>query len=406
MENNAPDRPDPRLDAWAADELRQLEATNLRRKPRRYQGPQGSALTEDTAEGFARTLINFSSNDYLGLANHPALLAAAAEGLAQHGLGAGAARLVCGTLAPHARLEERLAEFKGTEAALAFSSGYATAVGVIPALVGAGDVVILDKLSHASLIDGARLSGATIRVFPHNNLVKLADHLAWARAKFPQARVLVVVESIYSMDGDAAPLEEIVRLKNENGAWLMVDEAHALGVRGRGGRGLAEALGVGDQVEVQMGTFSKALGVSGGYVCGSRALIDLLVNRARSFIFSTAPPPALAAAITAGIDLLDSAEGEALRKKLWANIRELASALPEGPDDPASAILPWIIGDAAEALGRADWLRQEGYLVPAIRYPTVAKGQARLRFTASAAHSPEDIEGLRKALKAGPSILY
>ena len=393
MEDLPAPPPSASLEAWTLGELRGLEATNLLRKPRRFQGPQGPTLVEN-----GRVLVNFSSNDYLGLANHPALIAAAAEGLARYGLGAGAARLVCGTLAPHAKLEERIAAFKGTEAALAFSSGYATAVGVIPALVGSEDVVILDKLCHASLIDGARLSGAALRVFPHNNIEKLRSHLAWAREKHPAARVLVVVESIYSMDGDAATLAEIVAGKHAAGAWLMVDEAHALGVIGRGGRGLVEQQGLAAEVEVQMGTFSKALGASGGYVCGSRALVDLLVNRARSFIFSTAPPPALAAAIAAGIDLLDSAEGDLLRQRLWANIRLLAEALPEKIANPQSAILPWIVGEEARALELAEALRSRGFLAPAIRYPTVARGQARLRFTASAAHEAKEIAALKIAL--------
>jgi 8-amino-7-oxononanoate synthase len=388
-----PPSPFPSLDSWAAEELEALERAHLRRRTRPYAGPQGAALRD--AAG--RELVNFSSNDYLGLANYPALVEAARAALAEHGLGAGAARLVCGTLGPHAALEERLAAFKGTAAALAFSSGYAAAVGTIPSIAGSGDVVILDKLCHASLIDGARLSGATLRVFPHNHTGKLAQHLAWARAKMPGARVLVVVESVYSMDGDRAPLAEIVRLKDEAGAWLLVDEAHGLGVLGRGGRGLAEELGVGGRVELQMGTFSKALGVSGGYLCGSRAAIDLLVNRARSFIFSTAPPPALAAAIAAGIDLLDSGEGAELRGKLWRNINVLAAILP-GNVAAESAILPWIVGEEARALALAEELRERGFLVPAIRYPTVGKGQARLRFTASAAHSEGDIAGLGAVL--------
>lgn len=363
-----------------------IESANLRRRLRRLESPQ-----EVEIRAGGRTLLNFSSNDYLGLANDPRLKAAGEEAIERYGVGAGASRLICGTQAPHADLEAALARFKGTEAALAFSTGYAAALGTIPALVGSEDVVILDKLCHASLVDAARLSGATIRVFPHNHLEKLEKLLKWARENHAKANVLVVTESVFSMDGDTAPLREVVALKDRFDAWLFLDEAHGVGVLGPNGRGLAAEFELADRVDIQMGTLGKALGASGGAICGSAPLIDFLVNRARSFIFSTAPSPAMAAAAMAAVRLLDSGEAESLREKLWANIRRMA---PESP----SAIVPHIVGDESAALQIAARLEERGFLVPAIRYPTVAKGQARLRIALSAAHESAQIDALSAAL--------
>ena len=261
--------------------------------------------------------------------------------------------------------------------------------------------MILDKLCHASLIDGARLSGATLRVFPHNHLGKLESHLEWARREHPDARVVVVTESIFSMDGDRAPLRELVELKKRFEAMLLLDEAHAVGVVGPHGRGLAAELGLESEIDVQMGTLSKSLGVSGGYICGSRNLIDWLINRARSFIFSTAPPPALAAAATAAIRFLNSEEGEARRKLLWRRLVEFRRLLPDGGaafGKPSAAIIPWLVGEERRALDLSRALQQENFFVPAIRYPTVAKGAARLRITLSAAHSAEQVASLGEAL--------
>jgi glycine C-acetyltransferase/8-amino-7-oxononanoate synthase len=374
------------LDRWLGERLAEIEAAHLRRRLRSINSAQGSVIARE-----GRELINFSSNDYLGLADDPRLKAAAAGAIERFGAGAGAARLISGTQAPHAELEVALARYKRTEAALTFSTGYAAALGTIPALVGERDVVILDKLSHASLVDAARLSGATIRVFPHNHLEKLERLLVWARENYAKSNVLVITESVFSMDGDLAPLREIVELKDRHGAWLLVDEAHGVGVIGERGRGLAAELGVADRVEIQMGTLGKALGASGGAICGSRALIDFLLNRARSFIFSTAPVPAAAAAACEAVRLLDAGEVEPLRKRLWENIRALDPSAP-------SAIIPILIGDEAEALTAAEELLEAGFLVPAVRYPTVARGQARLRATVSAAHSPDQVAGLRREL--------
>ena len=424
------------------EQLQTLRAQSLHRSLREIGTAQGPEV-----QIVGRQLLNFSSNDYLGLANDPLLKEAAAAAIAEFGVGAGASRLVSGTQSPHVRLEAALAKWKGTQAALSFSSGYAAAVGTIPALVGKHDVVLLDKLSHASLIDGAKLSGATMRVFPHNNLGKLESHLEWAQREHPDARLLIVTESVFSMDGDRAPLRELVGLKKRFGAMLLLDEAHALGVIGTNGRGLAHESGLTKHVDVQMGTLSKAIGVSGGYVCGSHGLIDWLVNRARSFIFSTAPPPAFAAAATAAIELLESPLGEERRLLLWDRINALRALLnfvpppppilpqpseaqkkveakkpnvlrqilsgvgpgqtsarpphapsPQSPPQTGCAIHPIIVGDEHAAIDLSRSLQSEGFLVPAIRYPTVAKGTARLRITVTASHDEQQIRALAGAI--------
>ena len=386
------------------NELSDLRARSLHRRLRQMQ-----TAADGTIELAERgTLVNFASNDYLGLADDPLLRDAAKAAIDRYGVGSGASRLVSGTRPAHTRLEEKIARFKGTEAALTFSSGYATALGVLPALVDKHDVLILDKLCHASLVDAARASRAVLRVFPHNALGKLEDHLQWARREHPDARVIVVTEAVFSMDGDRAPLAEIVELKLAHDALLLVDEAHAVGVIGRHGRGLAHELGLAGKIDLHMGTLSKALGVSGGYLCGRRSLIDLLVNRARSFIFSTAQPPALAAAAEAALDFLLTDEGERRRLALWQNIRLLASQLPPPPgagsepppsrQDGGSAIFPWIVGGEAEAVDFSGWLAKKGFFCPAIRYPTVARDSARLRLTVTARHQPEQIMALGRAL--------
>jgi 8-amino-7-oxononanoate synthase len=386
-----------------------LREQGLHRELRRVDSAQGPRLLMG-----GRVLLNFSSNDYLGLANEPALKQAAGAALRSYGAGAGASRLLCGSLAPHHELEEALASFKGTAAALSFSSGYATAVGTICALLSKDAIVVLDKLVHASIVDGARLSGARLRVFAHNDLNDLEQILKWAgrgpsgppnrggTGRVPQ--VLVVTESVFSMDGDQAPLRELVKLKEQHGAWLMVDEAHATGIYGRNRRGLAEEAGVAGQIEVQMGTLGKALGAAGGYIAGSRVLIDYLVNQARSFIFSTAPVPAAAAAALAGIRFVQSEAGAKRTKRLWERASQMLAALrPAAPPvspTPPSAIMPLILGEEAKAVAVAAQLRERGLFVPAIRYPTVARGTARLRLTVTAAHSREDLESLAGALQS------
>jgi len=383
-----------------ADELNHrlasLRQQGLYRELRHVESAPGARLEID-----GKSFLNFASNDYLGLASHPALKEAAIKAVEKFGAGAAASRLICGSLTPFHELEEALAAFKKTEAALTFSTGYAAAVGTITALMGKDDVIILDKLVHACIVDGAKLSGAKLRVFRHNDLNDLEDKLKWA-SKNVQApnQILIVTESIFSMDGDAAPLREIVELKEKYGALLMVDEAHATGVVGTNGRGLADALGVSEQIDIQMSTLGKALGASGGCICGSRALIDYLVNRARSFIFSTAPVPAAAAAAKAGVEVAQSADGEARRKHLKSLMSCLNADIGHSNPQIAAAILPLILGDEKIAIAAATQLReQENIFVPAVRYPTVARGAARLRITLTAAHSEADVSALVTALQ-------
>ena len=346
-----------------------------------------------------REFINFSSNDYLGLAGHPALGQAAREAIEQFGVGSGASRLICGSLQPHHELESALAKWQGTETALVFSTGFAAAQGVLTSLLGRDDVVILDKKAHASMIDGAKLSGATLRVFRHNDLENLEKLLQWAADR--GGRVLVASESVFSMDGDHAPLAGIVELKERYGAWLMLDEAHAVGLYGPLGQGLAAAGGLGERIEIRMGTLGKAVGAAGGFICGSRQLFDLLVNKARSFIFSTAPSPALSAAARAGVELIQGAEGQSLRGQLWQRVDELrhgvASLGWKTPAEP-SAILPLIVGEEAKAVATMEHLREAGFFIPAIRYPTVPRNEACLRVTLTANHTAENIQQLVNAL--------
>ena len=368
-----------------SEELRKLQADGLLRGLNALDSPAGPRVIRGGKE-----LWNFASNDYLGLARHPEIEAALIEGVRRYGAGAAASRLVCGTLPPHRLLEDALAAAKQTEAALVFSSGFATSLGVIPAIVGKPDFVLLDKLSHACLVDAARLSGATLRVFPHNDLQKLARLLASIRAKSPQARILVATESVFSMDGDLCPLREIVELVEAHDALLLLDEAHGFGVLGEHGMGLAEREGLQHRVTFQMGTLSKAAGLSGGYLAASREWIDYFINRARSFIYSTAPPPSLAHAALASLGLIRSDEGRSLRDRLTENIALVA--------DSATPIIPRILGSNEAALGAAAALTDAGFLVPAIRYPTVPRGTARLRLSVSAAHPPQAVRDLAAAL--------
>lgn len=372
-----------------ASELEQISAAGLMRRLRVLDMDEGAHLRDGQ-----RSLLNFSSNDYLGLAASPWLRSVLRDAVENEGAGAGASRLVCGTRSAHVELEAALASFKQAEAAVTFTSGFAAALGTVPALVGKGDTVILDKLSHACLVDAARLSGATLRVFPHNHLEKLERLLRTATG-----RVLILTESVFSMDGDVCPLREIVELKERYGAWLLLDEAHAVGVLGPGGRGLAAALGIAEHVEVQMGTLSKALGLTGGYVAVSRQVADLLVNRARSLIYTTAPPPALARAAIQALEWACGSPGEQARLRLRANVAQLARALDLNLECLPSAIVPRIIGSEEAAMQAAERLRVRGFLVPAIRYPTVARGSARLRITLSALHEPEQVAALAKELK-------
>ena len=398
------------FDEDLAARLMDLREQGLYRELRRVDSPQGARIQINGQE-----LLNFSSNDYLGLANDPVLKAAAAAAVDKYGAGSGASRLVCGSLAPHHELDEALAAFKGAPAALSFSSGYATALGVIGAILDSNDLILVDKLVHACIVDAARLSRAKLRVFAHNDLDNVERLLRWADRRQAAAegnpvhpRILIVTESVFSMDGDQAPLRGLFELKEKYGAWLMVDEAHATGLYGKRRRGLAEESGIAQKVEIQMGTLGKALGSSGGYICGSRALIDFLINRARSFIFSTAPVPAAAAAAAAGVSFVQSAAGEERCRRLWANVAAVSAhraLVPKGTAladrrHKAAAIIPVMIGDENRAMDIALRLREQGVFIPAIRFPTVARGAARLRLTLSAAHTGADIARMLAALDA------
>ncbi len=341
-----------------------------------------------------QVLLNLSSNDYLGLAQDPRLIKAAQTAAARWGAGAGASRLVVGHLALHEAVEARLAAFKGTQAAVIFSTGYMANLGVISALVGAGDAVYCDKLNHASIYDGIKLSGANLLRFPHRDLNRLEDLLQQSQG---HRRRLIITDSVFSVDGDLAPLAELVALKERFGAALMIDEAHATGVLGERGAGLAEALGLTERIEVHLGTFSKALGSLGGYVAGDRRLIDYLHNRARSFIYSTALAPPVLGAIEAALEIVvrEPERRAYLREESEKFRRGLESA---GLDTLGSEtqIVPVLVGNNGRTLEFAARLRSQGLMAVALRPPTVPPGRARVRFSLSAAHSPED---LRRALE-------
>ncbi|NPD27327.1 8-amino-7-oxononanoate synthase [Corallococcus exiguus] len=377
-------------DRWAREDLEALSAKGLRRVLEPLDSPQGA----EVRVGDGR-LVNFSSNDYLGLAASPAVRAAAASALERYGVGTGASRLVVGDMVPHQRLEARLARFERAEAVRLFNSGYAANTGILPALVGPGDAVFSDALNHASLVDGCRLSRARVVVYPHSDVAALTRALA----ETPARRKLVVTDSVFSMDGDVAPLRELVTACEAHGAALMVDEAHATGVLGARGAGLCEALGVEDRVDLRMGTLSKALGGLGAYVATSRAVADLLVSRARPFVYSTALPAALCAAAECAVDLVE--HDPAPRERLWGHIHRFTDGLRALglPAEPRSAIFPVILGEPSRALDAAKRLREAGLLVKAIRPPTVPDGTSRLRFCLSAAHTTGHIDLALEALR-------
>ena len=366
-------------------ELQELKNATLYRTLRSVESAQEPVLTVD-----GREVLNFSSNNYLGLANHPKLAAAAKEAIDRYGCGSGASRLISGNMTLHEELERRLAEFKGSEAALVFNSGFQANTGILSTLTGEGDAILSDALNHASIIDGCRLSRAKTFVYPHCDLDRLESLLKQAERC---RRKLIVTESIFSMDGDEAPLGAIVELAERHGASVMVDEAHATGLFGAGGAGVVAKLGLGDRVLVQMGTLGKALGGFGAYVAGSQALRELLINRCRSFVFTTALPPAVMAMAIAALDLVQS-EPER-REALWNNCRRLATglrALGFHIGESASPILPLIIGEAAKCMRFSEQLFERGVFAQGIRPPTVPEGTSRLRVTLMATHTRAHIE--------------
>lgn len=337
-----------------------------------------------------RQILLFASNDYLGLAMHPEVIRASVEATQRFGAGAGAARLVSGSLPPHQELESALAQFKGTEAALSFSSGYLANIGAIPALIGRDGLILADRLCHASLLDGCRLSAADFRIYRHNDTEQLQSLLA---ARRQARRTLIVTDGLFSMDGDLAPLPELSRLAQTYGADLYVDDAHGTGVMGAHGRGTAEHFGLEASIPFQMGTLGKAFGSSGAYLAGSSTVIQYLMNTSRSFIFTTAPPPGSAAAATAALRIVQR-EPER-RARLWANRERLFSGLTElGFTLPPSVspIIPILIGNADRALSFAEHLFAEGIYAPAIRPPTVPDATSRIRVTVTSEHSPGQID--------------
>lgn len=337
-----------------------------------------------------RQILLFASNDYLGLAMHPEVIQASVEATQQFGAGAGAARLVSGSLPPHQELESALAQFKGTEAALTFSSGYLANIGSIPALIGRGGLILADRLCHASLIDGCRLSAADFRIYRHNDMSHLESLLA---ARRRTRRTLIVTDGLFSMDGDLAPLPELNRLARSYEADLYVDDAHGTGVMGQHGRGTAEHFGIETGIPFQMGTLGKAFGSSGAYLAGSSPVIQYLMNTSRSFIFTTAPPPGSAAAATAAIRIVQR-EPER-RARLWANRERLFSGLAQlgfTLSPTVSPIIPILVGNADRALSFAKHLFAEGIYAPAIRPPTVPDATSRIRVTVTSEHSPGQID--------------
>jgi 8-amino-7-oxononanoate synthase len=382
------------LDEALGDELERLVAAGLKRELRRWVGVHGARI-----ELGGRSVASFSSNNYLGLAGHPALGAAASRTLGEAGLGSAASRLIAGNHAEHEALESELAAFHAAEAALLFNSGFQANVGVVPALVGRGDLVLSDQLNHASLIDGCRLSRAAVEVYPHGD-VGVLEHLLAARR--PSARrALVVTESVFSMDGDRAPLIELAALCARHGAWLMVDEAHAVGALGPRGQGIAAEVGV--VPDVLVGTLGKAFGSFGAYVAGSQTLRQFLLHQARSFVFSTALPPALAAASRAALALVAGPEGDERRAVLAAHLDRFASGLRNAgllaPGAGQTPIFPVILGDERRTMAAASQLAELGFHVQGIRPPTVPRGTSRLRIALSAAHSDDDLARLLLALE-------
>ena len=383
---------EPHLHAELSAQLAQLESDGLKRRRRTLEAPCGPLARVD-----GRDLISFCSNDYLGLASDPALIEAACAGARQWGVGSGASHLVSGHQAPHDLLEQRLASFTGFEKTLLLSTGFMANLGIVPALVGRGDAVFADKLNHASLIDAVQLSRADSQRYPHGDLTALERLLTRSTAK----RKLILTDAVFSMDGDLAPLPELLELAERFDAWLVIDDAHGFGVLGPQGRGsLAHfALPHAERI-VYMGTLGKAAGGSGAFVAGSETVVEWLLQRARTYIFTTRSSPAMACALLAGLDLIE--HGDDRR----THLRKLGAQLRDGLDDTRwqlmpspTAIQPVIIGDNHEALRVANALFQRGLWVPAVRPPTVPKGTARLRVSLTAAHTGEQVAQLVDALR-------
>lgn len=374
------------------DQLAALQEQKLLRKRRVVDGPQGPLLDVD-----GRQYLAFCSNDYLGLANHPALHAAVQAGLDEYGVGAGSSALISGHTRPVEELEQALAEFVGMPRALHFSTGYMANMGIIPALVGPGDVVFSDRLNHACLIDGARLSGAKLRIYPHTDVARLERLLE----KSTSPRKLIVTDAVFSMDGDIAPLPELLALCEKYDAWLLVDDAHGFGVLGPQGRGSLAHFGLKSQRILYMGTLGKAAGVAGAFVAGDAILVEWLLQKARTYVFTTASPPLLASALLAAVKLMQTEDWRQRHlRELIARLRAGLAGLPWPLLPSETAVQALIVEDNQLALDLMEGLRERGIWVPAIRPPTVPKRMARLRISLSAAHSTEQVDQLTRALRA------
>ena len=371
--------------AFLDEALDQLRADGLYRRLRVLEGEQAHAARFD-----GRDVINLSSNNYLGLTTHPALREAAIRAVRELGAGSGSVRTIAGTMELHMELERRIAAFKHTEAAVVFQSGFAANAGTVAAILGKEDLILSDELNHASIIDGARLSRAAIKVFPHRDTAALGRLLEETASV---KRRLVITDGVFSMDGDIAPLREIAALAREHGAIMMVDDAHSSGVLGRNGRGTIDHFDLHGQVDIQVGTLSKAIGVLGGYVCGSKNLIEFLYHRARPFLFSTSHPPAVAAACLAALDVLER-EPERI-ERLWSNTKRFKAGLERLGFDTGSSetpITPILVGEAETAMKFSDLAFERGVFAQGIGFPTVAKGRARLRTIVTATHGEEELD--------------
>ncbi len=370
---------------YLKDELETLGREGLLLHPRTLEGPTGARARFD-----GRDVINLASNNYLGLANHPRLNDAAATAAKEFGAGSGAVRTIAGTMTMHAELERRFADFKHADAALMFQSGFTSNAGTVAAILGKEDVIVSDQLNHASIIDGARLSRAEIKVFPHKD-VDAAD-ASLAETARPGRRQLLITDGVFSMDGDIAPLPELVKVAERRGAIMMIDDAHASGVLGTGGAGTVDHFGLHGRVDIQVGTLSKAIGVLGGFIAGPRHLIDWLQNRGRPFLFSTSAPPAVVAACLAALDVIRE-EPDRL-SRLWSNTELFKAGLHDLGFDTGESqtpITPVITGDEEKTQAFARRLFDEGVFCPAIVFPTVALGRARVRTIVTADHTPDDL---------------
>ena len=374
--------------SYLQDQLRELDAKGLHFRLRVLDGEQKPVARFDGKE-----VINLSSNNYLGLTTHKTLRRGAIEAIRTHGVGAGAVRTIAGTMDLHMALEEQIAKFKGTEACVVFQSGFTANAGTVAAVLGKDDLIISDELNHASIIDGCRLSRATIKVFKHKDVADCErickETENWTGHK------LLITDGVFSMDGDIAPLPELCDLAEKFNCIMMVDDAHSSGVLGRNGRGTVDHLGCHGRVHIQVGTLSKAIGAMGGYVSGSRSLIDFLYRRARPFLYSTGHPPSVIATCQAAFTLLDSPGGEKLIKKLWANTKFFQRRLRKlgfSTGSTETPITPIHVGDAAKAFDFSRRLYDAGVYAPSVGFPTVAEGKARLRAIVTATHKRADLE--------------